>query len=530
MADRQLPIDAVADIRKQATAYIEDEDVVDFVDLVASLELPLEYFQDQRAHWHDLDFELEELVRVHLFRVITGMNGDQTARELKRWKDIPEKFGLIRPPNQSTISRSWTTYFEEDLRKFVQDASIAVVEVATEANVPQNKYRELEPEEDEEESGFSPEQILRTTRLARNYVFGAFDTERAENREYEDNVFYEFQSYMSMTGCGTAQGHTRFDVRSGRPKTPHGDTHIETVKRFEEPDIESSFHAASNITLNLLRKAGKLREPAAAAIITTEDACWANGGLPRATGSGREDTPNPYAHKYAVIELVDQDFTPVVETTPVVPETPRPGKKQKPKHQIVAELMVQALEKVDIHIVYLDRGFESEAVYRVLDYLGIEFLIPKRRTQPEERVMEMLENEDYPVDFCTQPLTSGSGPYEKEFTLIYHRRAENEEYSVFATNREVDLDGAYRIVSTYYRRWQIENQFKTLHNDFRAITNSRDFRVRYFYFMFRCLLYNIWQLIALLLKLKLGKNFDEPPEVAAGLVADFVSAYHRPIT
>ena len=54
--------------------------------------------------------------------------------------------------------------------------------------------------------------------------------------------------------------------------------------------------------------------------------------------------------------------------------------------------------------------------------------------------------------------------------------------------------GSQVVLSAYSRRWQIENGYKSIKNDFLAKTSSNDYRVRLFYFVFAVLLYNIWRL------------------------------------
>lgn len=77
-----------------------------------------------------------------------------------------------------------------------------------------------------------------------------------------------------------------------------------------------------------------------------------------------------------------------------------------------------------------------------------------------------------------------------ETTLAYRRKEDSEhddhgQYSVFVTN----TSSVY--LTKYGYRWVIESSYKSI-NRFMAVTTSKNFGLRFFYFAFACLLYSIW--------------------------------------
>jgi len=76
----------------------------------------------------------------------------------------------------------------------------------------------------------------------------------------------------------------------------------------------------------------------------------------------------------------------------------------------------------------------------------------------------------------------------------------------------------------YSRRWQIENEYKSIKNDFLAKTSSRDYRIRLFYFVFAVLLYNIWRLTDFLLKASVNDEIDYAPGLTAGECVEIVAS------
>jgi putative transposase len=100
--------------------------------------------------------------------------------------------------------------------------------------------------------------------------------------------------------------------------------------------------------------------------------------------------------------------------------------------------------------------------------------------------------------------------------------ASNHAYVPFETNLPLDVAATDterdhqigRLMRTYARRWGIENGFKKV-KTFLPGTTSPDAGYRYFNFAFACILYNVWRLVDLLVKLALQDDPDYTPLVTA---------------
>lgn len=525
----KAPLSAVEAVREQFASLIQEE--VSIATAIGKIEIPLTHFEDGYPEWHPWPYPLEAMIRAFLYMRVTGTNYEAFGRELGRWSHLPRDLGLERAPDPSTFSRAWRHRFDDRLREFVRQASEAIYEEA-ESNVPSKRLAAPTPTEDEQRGGrFTGEQIRRTVRLGQKHAFSSFDSGRADNAMYEDGVFYELQSFLCMNECGTPQGSRRFQRHSPRDETPHGDTHLRTVKKFDEEAILRNYHKAVERMIEVLRHEGGLREPVTVAIDTTEEPFWNPEGMDR-TGWTKRPNEVAYqrAHKWATLSIIGDDAPLPLAITSVVPEEPLPGRKEKPKHQIVAELLVRALDLVDVHMVHVDRGFDARLVWQVIGNLGLHFLGPKSRYSLEEEVIDQLNDEVIDVAVEHAQIQTAAGGLDQELSIIYlPSTREDGDRAVFVTNRHVKPMKAQGMVSRYDRRWRIENQYKTMANDFRAITTSRDFTVRLFYFVFRCLLYCIWRLTDVLLKLKLDFDLTSDPVVTAGELVELVSDFLRPV-
>lgn len=78
-----------------------------------------------------------------------------------------------------------------------------------------------------------------------------------------------------------------------------------------------------------------------------------------------------------------------------------------------------------------------------------------------------------------------------------------------ATNKEIDrsdISLLNRLPKMYSKRWGIETGYRVKKKEGLVRTTSRNYKIRYFYFMFSILLYNIWILTSLLVALDLNAD------------------------
>ena len=112
--------------------------------------------------------------------------------------------------------------------------------------------------------------------------------------------------------------------------------------------------------------------------------------------------------------------------------------------------------------------------------------------------------------------------------FVYVPSTKGDYTAVFATNLKIGPDEAETVSRRYSRRWQIENEYKSIKHEFLAKTSSKDYRVRLFYFVFAVLLYNIWRLTDFLMKADVYGPVDYAPVLTAGECVEIVVSAPRP--
>lgn len=465
------------------------------------------------------------MIAACLFRRVTDRSQLELHRDLRRWDDLPNRLGLDSAPDQSTISRAERHRFDDNLCTFLDRAATAIVEEARDQQVPRKLLAPLAKEDGQSDEQFTTEQIKRTTRLGRRYGFRPFDSGRAANTSYPDNCIFELQSFMGMAGCGTAQGARRFARHSRRDRTHHGDTHLRTVKQFDVDDIRESFDEAIGYLVDAVSDDIAFRRSVVAAIdVTTVRYYGDRDGMAMVNGVPGE---HAYAYKLATLSIIGNNVPLVLAVEPIRNDSPWDDHDDgMVLGEVVRRLLEKAEQHVTVHTVLCDREFDASAVIDALEEYDCRYLIPRRRQAPEKAAIERMDEHD--VDVSVQEGTAHYEGRSHDLTFIYvpSRRDGADGPVPFITNRDVSIEEARGWCETYRRRWHIENQYKTIKNEFLAATSSKDYRVRLFYFAFACLLYNIWRLTDFLLQLEL----DYAPRIPAGEFVDLASPYLRPIT
>ena len=242
---------------------------------VAESSIQTEYLDDSYPEWHPAPHAFLGMVRLLIYREATG----ESYRALARYQELAEPLDLEHIPDESVLSRTWRERFDDGVREFVQVAAHFVIKQShdREFSAPAVRSKseivdEVDLSTDDETAGceFSDKQTYRTTRLTRDHGFDEFDSGRAANTTYEDTQFFELQTFMGRVNCGTPQGAAQFQYRHGSDSSPHGDTHLRTIKQFAPRELIDGFDAVADRLLSVIESEASFRRPVTAAIdITT---------------------------------------------------------------------------------------------------------------------------------------------------------------------------------------------------------------------------------------------------------------------
>jgi len=167
---------------------------------------------------------------------------------------------------------------------------------------------------------------------------------------------------------------------------------------------------------------------------------------------------------------------------------------------VVYDITKFLLDHLPVETVLFDRGFDSWGVVYKLQQLPVKYLIFwKKQGDWYKETLDQLNDGEYTTVVHHGIYNRGKTTYHvcSRFVIIKQLTYEGKTYDwLFATNLEKNTAVSY--VKRYKKRWAIETIFRVT-DDIRIYTTSTCALIRYFLYMFTCLVYNIWKFFQLFL-------------------------------
>jgi len=171
---------------------------------------------------------------------------------------------------------------------------------------------------------------------------------------------------------------------------------------------------------------------------------------------------------------------------------------------VVYEITKFLLNHLTVEMVLFDRGFDSWGIIHKIKQLPVRYLIFwKKQGDWYKELLDKIKDGECTTIVHQGIYNRGKSPIQvcSQFVLIKQLEYEGETYDwLFATNLYKNTATSY--VKRYKKRWAIETIFRVV-DDIRIYTTSTNALIRYFLFMFTCLVYNIWKFFQLFL----GESF-----------------------
>jgi hypothetical protein len=178
-------------------------------------------------------------------------------------------------------------------------------------------------------------------------------------------------------------------------------------------------------------------------------------------------------------------------TSKVLPYTPAT------KVKCVEALLSDAREKnIKIKLFLADKAYYDDKIREILKKYHINYITPVNRSS--EHIKKRIEIMDPPDSYPFQTVT-GKNP----FNLVVvkgrlKKRPFKEVKYTYSTNIKTSSERECKKISyDYKKRWGSETANRIKKKDFLPMTTSKNPIIRYFYFLFCNLIYNLWFLIDL---------------------------------
>ena len=538
------------------------EHVEHFWDLIKFLSIPTDHLVDTREQ-HKVTHKTKPITRAFLYQHARGFSQNQLADRLEKRPILVHCFGLESAPTQQALSDVWGK-LGADTREIIEAAGIGLRrtavenDVIAEALVPTAPSEDEADEKDEDEKEFTRRKAKKTFKLARKHAFPEFESGRALNRQFDDEQILDMVARICAHE-GSAHEEGEHAWVTDDDQTAHGSTILRVLKLFGTPDDEdaqltieeildddrmpdidrvrdeimTAFDSSVENVINTIRGDDPFDDrKVTAAIDTTPEQFhvfpWKDkaAGIPkpnypRMVSGYKKDGEYKRGYKYATITLVG-DLVPIPLAIEPVKENSNWEEDDAPsysKAELVERLLDKALQFVDIDEVMFDRGFYSNDVYAAVADRGLTYLSPVPKYEDDYEAIADIESHseaDAAVKHDVPFGHDGEIHHTAEFLYVPSTSDDADgKYAVFVTNRDrVEPDEIEAVCNRYSRRWDIENQYKSI-KKFLPRTSSTDYRVRLCNFVLATLFYVLWRLTDYLIKRGKDVEIRSAPEITA---------------
>ena len=277
---------------------------------------------------------------------------------------------------------------------------------------------------------------------------------------------------------------------------PDSDTFLLRLNKIDRNSAASMLSKLNQQTLQKAKEKGAFKKKVILAIDLTfipyygKMTRWVNGGKPKQGTS--------YFHVWATLRVVSPGRRFTIKAIPIK----RGCLDAASMAKTVDELLAQAKSlNLKVELVLLDKGFCWQEILAHLQTSGYKFLVAlKKDKKAKEVILDYFKTGKGQV----RRFGKGKGENRVIFNLTIHRfkkkrrkRVRNilELYGAFATN--LGFKEAMRVwerLPEYYRkRWGIETGYR-VDGGFRAMTTSKNEKLRFIYYQYMVFLENLWTL------------------------------------
>ena len=312
----------------------------------------------------------------------------------------------------------------------------------------------------------------------------------ALNVHFGSSSIYAGLMHLSMNGGYAESAMTDLTLRYGID-APCGGAFLYRLRKVEYDEWYSRLRDVNDSILSLASKLVLLSEPVVCTIDYTKIPYY--GEFNRYVVRSKHEHGTNRFYEYAAISIVQNGVRLCIYSRPVT--------LLDTKGEVVRELIDEARKRgVRIKHLLLDRAFFTVECINLLKTMSIEFIMPCVKN---ERVKDAISSAS---ERTFQFSIHDENKNEASFTMLLHRRQIDGVILAFATSRNnaAILDA---IPDEYRKRWGIETSFRKLKEVY-GMTTSQSPAIRMLYFMTAMILYNVWQIINMML---MTESQEDPP-------------------
>jgi putative transposase len=436
------------------------------------------------------EYDFSALVKAVILKNVLGIKSNRKlALYLRSHLSESEACGFckdinnnVKTPDRRTIDYVIRKHFDETLQKLIDSTykkikkqldkfglipepyRLKKLKVITSTNFQYQKEQKLKEVSNKIKQLISPHVQIRTK----------------PNVKYNKNDILDVLIHTAIEHSFTNGGAKSYRHLTGKGPAPN--TVLYRLSKENLKEIKDGFIAASDSMLREALRKKILKGRKFDVAVDTTFLHFYGKVHPDMVWSKEDRGTNKY-FGFITLNIVEDGSRFVVYALPVFS-----GEKQS---ELVKELIEHAKKFIKINNFYADRGFANADMFKLLDEERVDYLIP---LPDDGRIRKLISTLKPP--FVVKDYMRGG--YRIPSVILVEG---SKGLMKLATNKKInrsDVAFLNRLPGLYSKRWGIETSYRMEKKEGLVRTTSRNYKLRYFFFMFSILLYNMWILISLL--------------------------------
>ena len=310
---------------------------------------------------------------------------------------------------------------------------------------------------------------------------------KRNNSTYSDSQEFLVWSWAGVNQISVQEASE--ELRDCGYDVPSGDAVLDRLSNQPYNILEQGFNHTFKDQVSQARKQRLFTHSVIVAIDFT-DIEWYGEDLPFIVRGKAKNGTDRFI-RFATAGVVEDGKRFTLKVLPVTPLSC--------KEKVVKELIDFVQKLVSIRVLLLDRGFYCNEVIQEIKNMKHRFVIPAKKYDKVKQLMKTAYEEG-PQRY---EMSKGS-----TYTLVVVKDEDTRKLLPYATN----LDGIQPVVihELYTHRFGIETQYR-VKNQFLGRTCSKQYSMRYGFFILAVALYNLWVLLNILERGKQGLDPGKIP-------------------
>lgn len=456
----------------------------------------------------DTKFSLQSIARLYVFRLIKGFrNYFKLVEYLQTHEEEAFQLGIYKNQRDNVVlppKRTYNNYLKLLDRKQLASVAETILRLATQNKITLNL--EIVKQVIKEKKKSYDREIREAIKLVKRLVYPEVDIKIKENGKFTTKDLLDVLVHVAFTHDFTNDGSNTFKEINNKEESPSGDLMMYHFSKFKS--VQQLKEMSDKLHDTILNFAKKKYIPLNQQKL---DVAYDFHKIPY---YGDKNDPYVRGSKYDRGTSYFFEFL----TCSITMKGQRFALDVIPLHSLsdISQLLDKSLDrvknKIRINIANFDRWFDKPKIINVIKKNNVKFIMPKIKSKTVKAAFEKAENTNARV---FHNFTISKGKKDEATVNLVLVDDEKGVKRAFICNFNIAPCLAFKLFKWYSKRWGIETHYRQCDHDFLARTTTKNYLIRFFYYIFSTSLYNLWILVNLCVSLLIYGRLKEKPIISA---------------